>query len=166
MSKSKKPFIVKTNDGFVKVYGTQFNVNNNLEAMLSVALIEGSVGVTTKQEGEYLEVKIKPNQLFDYNGKRGESQIKNIDCSAYIEWMNNDFFYRSQDLLKVLSDLERWYGVEFSYNKDELSDIQISINTAKPEKLLEMINIIENTVNIRIINNGKDKFHVEKKAKK
>lgn len=46
VTKSNHPFIVKTGKSFVKVYGTEFNVNNDPAGDVEVVLVNGSVGST------------------------------------------------------------------------------------------------------------------------
>ncbi len=61
VTKSKKsPFIVKTNDVNVTVYGTVFNVSAyNNENLIQTTLIEGSVGVSLNDSQSESEVKIR-----------------------------------------------------------------------------------------------------------
>ena len=67
VTKSNHPFIVKTGKSFVKVYGTEFNVNNDPAGDVEVVLVNGSVGFNT-DNGQ--ELMLCPNQKCEYNSDR------------------------------------------------------------------------------------------------
>ena len=52
VTKSSLPFIVKMSDSFVKVYGTEFNANNDGEGDIEVVLVKGRVGFKPKAESK------------------------------------------------------------------------------------------------------------------
>ncbi len=71
----KRPFIVKTSDINIKVYGTRFNVKSfPEESIIETALLSGSIEIErTNAAGKVLNnIKMLPNQIVSYSKKKGD----------------------------------------------------------------------------------------------
>lgn len=104
----KVPFVVRVNDAEIKVYGTKFNVRAYTEEEVSAVLVEGKIGMVA--DGQ--EVCILPNQRIVHSAEI-RLQVDEVDPADYIGWMEHRFKYNSAPLDQILSDIGRWYGVEF-----------------------------------------------------
>lgn len=150
VSKSDKPFIVETDRGDVKVYGTRFNVNLNRENIMQVVLVEGSVGVTLNERDSSIEYMMSPRQLLEYNRTTQSREVQsNVNVDNYISWIDGSFRYNHIRLSHLLQELSAWYGVKF-----ELStavDSNISLNVNRDMELDTLLGILENMCNVRFI---------------
>jgi transmembrane sensor len=82
----QRPFIVKTSDINIKVYGTRFNVKSFPEEnIIETALLSGSVEIErTNSTGQVLNnIKMVPNQVVSYLKRKGEfvSDIPSVNAS-------------------------------------------------------------------------------------
>ncbi len=158
VAKSDKQFVVKSNSGEIKVYGTTFNANAREEGVLKTVLVSGSVGVKGSAM-DSKQVMLTPNQLA-VSGKSG-TEIKEVNTSDYIGWIDNKFRFVKKDLSSVLNELSEWYGVEFLYNKDSLAGIDITLTANRNEPLDKTLNIIKNISETQIYKKG-GQYRVEK----
>ncbi|MEG0500477.1 MAG: FecR family protein, partial [Rikenellaceae bacterium] len=108
VTKSKIPFVVKVNNVRVKVYGTEFNINNLYSNTIETTLVSGSVGVKTEENEEVI---IKPNQMISVNKSTNESVVSEVDVENYISWKNGNFHYTDYSFTDVINDITVWYGV-------------------------------------------------------
>lgn len=148
VSKSGIPFIVSTEKGDIKVYGTKFNVNLNRSSTLQVLLVNGSVGVTIGDIS--LEIMLSPKDLLEYNDTRGTNVIKNVNIEDYISWMDGGFKYNKIGLHDLLEELSSWYGVQFEY-RSSVNNIPITINVSREIELNKLLNILETMTNVKFI---------------
>lgn len=83
-----RPFIVKTSDINIKVYGTRFNVKSfPEESIIETALLSGSVVIErTNSRGQVLHnIKMVPNQVVSYSKKKGDFISEKPSEKALVE---------------------------------------------------------------------------------
>lgn len=139
VKKSEKPFIVKTEEGEVKVYGTEFNVKSVGSGIFETVLVSGLIGVRIDTAEE---IKVHPNQMFYFNKTDQRMELSHVDVTAYIQWIENNFNYDDYSLVSILDDLASWYGLEFIYNK-EIQSIKMSFFACRETDINEILEIIE-----------------------
>jgi transmembrane sensor len=106
----KKPFIVNTSFGEVKVLGTRFNISDyKADAVKSVVLAEGLVEVKMAESKGLL---LKPNQMLSVTSDTYD--IKQVDTYDHICWKDGLIQFSNESLESLMSKLSRYYGVEFS----------------------------------------------------
>lgn len=151
VTKSDKPFIVSTERGDVKVYGTKFNVNLNRSDVIQILLINGSVGVNFSENFQHNEVILKPREVIEYNSSSGvKVLLKDVNISNYISWIDGGFKYDGIELKYLLQELSAWYGVNFEY-RNNIDNIPISINLNRDIELNKLLNILETMTNVKFI---------------
>lgn len=155
VAKSGQPFIVKTGDVSVKVYGTQFNINSYSTDMVSTVLVEGSVGVSACG----VETMMKPDQMLTV-GSDGRVVITDVDVSKYTAWMSGEIVCQNEPLSSLLQKISRWYGVEFSYN-DAVKNIEVTTSLSNDLSLEEVLNAIKITANVKIVKVNSEKYMIE-----
>lgn len=149
VKKSDKPFIVKIEDCYIMVYGTEFNINAYNRSSIKTVLVSGSVGVG----GEGLtEAKITPNQMIELDLVNKTQQVKDVDVSPYISWMNGDLEFINEEFNTIILELERWYNVGFEYNIADFNDCRISFVINRQKPLIEVIELIENITKVKFTN--------------
>lgn len=112
-------FRVKTDILDVKVTGTEFNlISDTKNDEFEVSLFKGSVEICRNGEDSAL-AKLNPNQTSTFqNGMHKIGSIVNTDKYA---WKEGLYSFHNKMFDKILVDLERYYCVDFIFNKPVLS---------------------------------------------
>ena len=151
------PFIVKTEAMDVRVYGTEFDVMAYPdEDIVQTTLLEGSVGVDLKNETGIVQTSmIKPNMQIGYykNGVKGE--IKEVDASKYFGWRDGKFQFDNEKLGSIMRKLERWYGVKFFTQNQEIQQLRFSGEMKRFENFSTILNLLEYGSDVKFEVHGK-----------
>ena len=119
---SHSPFIVKINDIYVKVYGTQFNINTQNKGKIETVLVRGSVGITYRGR----ETMLTPSQKAEFSEKDKNITVENIDILPYIAWKDGNFVFHNESLESIMEKLSRWYNLEVFYQNEGIKKIHLS----------------------------------------
>lgn len=139
----EKPFIVKSYDVGVRVYGTRFNVDSYDPGLIKTMLAEGSVGVSGNRIAERM---IKPGQLATVNTAAGEMYVEHVDTTLYSAWVDGILRFEKDDIHNALARLTNWYGVEFSVARGVGGEITGSFgNTVPLDEILYVISVVTDT---------------------
>ena len=118
----KVPFLVNTNDVTVKVLGTRFNLSAyRSDQHTETVLIEGKVAISERSTLGFLknETIIKPNQKATYTkADKKISVTKETDVELDIAWTEGWLKFSHQSLIEVLTKLQRFYNIQFIYDRD------------------------------------------------
>lgn len=105
------PFIVKTYNQVVEVFGTEFNINSYVdEPDVKTTLLEGSIKVT---ENKGIDKILKPGQQSTLTSSG--LKVENVDIDLTVAWKNNQFVFESDDIQYIMRMIARWYNVEVEY---------------------------------------------------
>ncbi|WP_052356219.1 FecR family protein [Bacteroides timonensis] len=147
------PFIVTTDRGSIRVYGTRFNVTGYTETPLSAVLVEGSIGF---QPTEGKEVKLQPSQRMVYNEDTGNTRIETVDVSQYTAWIDHMFVFNGQRLEDIMLSLSRWYNFTPVFTSDDIRNIRLTGRLYRHEDVRILLNSYERTTGIKFcIDNNK-----------
>lgn len=105
---ANRPFTVLVNDTKIEVLGTEFNVNTY--AHITTTLVKGSVKIANAT-GEQL---LMPGQ----EARVGELEnitVKAADVNKAVAWKNGYFYFKSDNVADIMTQLTRWYDVEVIY---------------------------------------------------
>lgn len=115
------PFLVKVNDKTeIEVLGTHFNINSyNDETSINTTLLEGSVRVINGNG----KAMLKPGQqaqvtALQANQVEAIKIVNEVDMEKVMAWKNGVFNFQDASLEEVMRQLERWYDIEVTYEKD------------------------------------------------
>ena len=132
----EQPFIVETDLGEVKVYGTQFNVKFYPEEKeIRTTLIEGNIGF---------------NQLILAEGAR-RPEVKPVKIYNEIAWKNKMFCFESERLESIMLKLERWYNVDIIFKDPELKDFKFSGNLNRYDNIDKILNFFEEVFDVKFV---------------
>lgn len=146
---SNLPFIVKTKKYDIKVLGTEFNVS---------AYEDDDNVVTTLKSGSILIEKdglinphiLSPNQEFSYNKSTEKSDIKSVDTSYSMAWLDNKFRFRDLALFEIMKIMERKYGIKVIYEDEKLKHLKYGLNMSQPSSIEPILSIFEKNGKIKI----------------
>jgi ferric-dicitrate binding protein FerR (iron transport regulator) len=146
----KQPFIVKSANVGVKVYGTRFNYKAYQEDKnIEVILEEGSVGLTVRDEGMHNKTRLTPGDHAVIAKESNAVNIKNEKIDKYIAWHTGKLVFENTPMSEVALMLERWYGIEVIVQNPEIMDYSFT-TTFDNESLFEVIELLEISSPIRI----------------
>lgn len=155
-----RPFIIRSGDYRLQVYGTEFNLNTYDSTRLLAVLVEGSIGFKANREAE--ERFLKPRQLGIANPENGESEIWDIDVYPYIAWKNNDMVFVNERLESIMQKVERWYDVEVVFGKSGLKELRFYGDIKRYADIRELLAFLEKTSRARFKIEGRTIVVTEK----
>lgn len=117
VTSQKRPFIVRTPGGQVKVLGTKFYVTSTPTEEFMVSLIEGSVSLTAGNKN----VTLKPGYRAQFKqGKFKQSVIRSFETEL---WKDGIYYFEDQSFNELMDGFEKCFGVKI--------DIDSSIATSQ-----------------------------------
>lgn len=108
------PFIVKSENTEIRVLGTSFNVTAYPEEETRVALVHGSVQVTTNVHSP---ITLQPMEMLTIMDEAQKVEVTPFDIRKTTAWKDNVIIFEKASFKEVQYALERWYNVKFHYEK-------------------------------------------------
>lgn len=142
------PFVVETDLGSVRVYGTEFNVKRYAgEKEVKTTLVDGSVGFCKKDDrGNY--IKIKPGYQVSYeNG--GEAVVRKVKVDNEIAWKGKQFRFERCPLDEIMNDVMRWYDVDIAFDDEALKKLYFTGTLNRYAKIESLLRFFEAGCDIR-----------------
>lgn len=141
-----RPFIVKTMNADIEVYGTRFNVSSYPdEQQTETTLEEGKIGVYIV--GKSTPVAVNPGQRFIFNKQTGETSLEQVDTDLYTSWKENKLRFDNALFGDVVKKLERWYDVKIFLDKDLINSERYTM-CIKTESLREVLKRVKLTTSM------------------
>lgn len=104
------PFIVQTNGVCTTALGTAFNAASK-NGKVVITLTEGKVMVNYDRD----KLTLQPGQTAVYEpGREQGLKLGDFDPAFVTAWKEGKIAFKSKSLGEILTNLEAWYGVEFS----------------------------------------------------
>lgn len=104
---TRRPFVVYTEHGSVKVLGTQFNINTYDPQTLRVSLVEGAVQVNADEK----RITLKPGEEAEYEAQHGKLEIQEFDEEEILSWRQGIHHFYNNTIQEVCEIFPRWYGM-------------------------------------------------------
>ena len=140
----EKPFIVKTKDYSVKVLGTAFNVMDySDEGYSHTTLARGKIQI---QYGNRQEVLTPGKQALFRDGK---VVVKEVDTRFYTTWMNDRFYFDSENLENIMRKLTRWYGIRIEFKDENAKGLHFVGSVPKYSNINDVCYIIALTTHVK-----------------
>ncbi|MEN6457021.1 MAG: FecR domain-containing protein [Prolixibacteraceae bacterium] len=153
----EKPFIVNMNGMRIEVLGTTFNVSAYKDqGNIVTTLVEGKVRLFAgiDQSNEYI---LSPDDQAVFNASSGgEVQIRQVNASNYIQWIDGVYVFDQQSLGEIMQTLSRWYDFNYWFEQQELEHIRFKGGLSKYESIDPILEIIESTGKVRVTVKGKN----------
>ncbi len=155
----EKPFIIETDDTQVRVLGTSFNVRAlPNEEMTEVAVKSGTVAFKVNPTEEEIELTANEKGTFWHQSTQLEEEA-DANLNA-ISWHSKTLSFKKTSLVKVLTDLERYYGVNLELADDALKNCKYN-SPFVDAPLSEVLESFKTTYNLRVekINDRNYRLH-------
>ena len=154
IAKDTRPFYVITDQGIIKQYGTEFNVNTFTSERTEVALVKGSISIIP--QGSTQEQLIEPGQLVHIEQKGNNISIYNVDLTPYIAWNEGRLIFENRTLENIVEILEHWYNVNISFGTSELKQLRFTGNMDRYATISPILKAIARTTNLQIKIEGRE----------
>ncbi len=146
----RKPFLVHTSFYDVQVTGTSFNVKAYPEDKEVITTLEEGA-VIVKSSGNIKlaeEAQLKPSEQLVYNKESKKISIAEVNTKWYTSWKDNKLVFVNMSLKDLKTLLERKYGVNIEFSDQSILNYHYD-GTLKNETILEVLEILENTLPIQ-----------------
>lgn len=135
------PFIVKTERQEVEVLGTHFNVNSYKdEPDTKTTLLEGSVKINARG---IPAIVIKPGE--QALASANNIYVKTVDVAQAIDWKNDEFVFKNENLASIMRKISRWYDVEIEFIDDKAAKESFSGSLSRQNSVSEVLKTLELT---------------------
>lgn len=147
----KSPFYVGTEQFTVKVLGTKFNVLAYArDPFQSVVLEDGEVEVIPASVS-HPKVRLKPDEMLRM--EEGKYRVETVNVGEYTSWKDGFLQFSSESLPTVLSRLERYYGIDISYDP-ALRDMKCTGKLVLFDEIEEVLKVIMKSVPVKMEKRG------------
>lgn len=151
VSKNKKPFVVSTNYGNVKVKGTSFNVKAYTDDnAFETTLEEGVVAFVVKNTEN--EVTLRPGEQIEKTS--AGFNVKKVETKYFTSWKEGKLLFNKEPFPDFIKKLERWYNVKIEYSDPELDKLWYT-GTIEMETISEVMEMISKAAPVKYSFNNK-----------
>ena len=145
----RKPFVVETDLGNVKVYGTEFNVKHYTgDGQLKATLVEGVIGFSNDK---ITELKLKPGYQLSLAEGELTPKIEQVKIYNEIAWKDKRFCFENKKLETIARDLERWYNVEIVFEDPALKNLEFSGTLSRYGEIKTLLCFFEESANVKFL---------------
>lgn len=146
---SKRPFIVHAANSYVRVTGTEFNVESYEELlMLKTTLIEG--GVLMGSATMAGEVALTPGMQATLDKSSGDVVTSMVDVGEYTAWMEGLFAFKERPLEQIMKTVARWYGCRVVWERAANDRVRFTGKIARSSTLAEVAGYFSNTGEVMV----------------
>lgn len=155
ITKSDKPFVVKTSELEVRVLGTSFDLSDyRTDGEASVTLVNGKVSVLeTRGMKEY---HITPGMRFECDKESRHVSLKEVDTDLYISWVKGKFAFEDMRLEDIMLKLNRWYDCTVIYTDDSLRNLRFTGAAEKDRSAEYLLELIETITDVKFEIDGEN----------
>lgn len=151
VEKSKKPFVVSSQNQQVTVLGTKFNIKAYpQEDEITTKLIHGSVRV--KDVTTNKEILMKPG---DQVVNRKNEFTLSPQEKQHVDWINSEFVFTEKPVKDLMKDISRWYDVDVVFENEEAKNITFSGTISRYSSFNKVIEVLEKTESLKFEVNGR-----------
>ncbi len=152
--KSDVAFVVNTPFGKVDVLGTTFGIEAYASDSLSyTTLASGSVSFTA--EGQRPMMLSSPGEQVVVS-KSGNMRKRVVNIDEYIGWKDGIYVFKIKTLAEIMTQLERWYDIEVSYEPYSLKQIPFTGNLKRYDSIEILLEALSRAENIKYRVEGKN----------
>ena len=149
------PFYVVTPRQEIRVLGTQFNVTDyDNEVKVKTTLVEGKVSVKVNGSNEKEVILAKAgDQSVLHNGKL---KMQLTDFENNTAWKDGLILLDHTDFYSLIRQLERWYNVDFVFQKKFTSPVVLSGKLPRNSNLSGILNALNINTGLTFTINGRN----------
>ncbi|WP_222621143.1 FecR family protein [Butyricimonas hominis] len=144
--KDKKPFIVKTSFGDVRVLGTAFGINAYVDQPEGyTTLVRGKVSVTA---GAGEPLVIQPGEQV-VSSKDGKTRKQEVNVDEFVGWKDGIYVFRDKKLVDIMNTLERWYNISVLFEDESLKSLLFTGNLKRYDDINVFFDALSRTGDLK-----------------
>ncbi len=143
-SDPSRPFVVETENVFVEVLGTQFNICAYWgSGFCETTLLEGSLKLTTRNKISH-NVTISPENKATY--RKSSDSFSIVSTSTYFEtaWVRGELVLRSATFDQIMRKLELRYGVTIEMIGNKPNNNNLFTGSFNEDNVHNVMKILQN----------------------
>lgn len=164
---SNKPFIINTEKVYLKVLGTEFNVNVINSKDVKVTVDEGKVGIYRNDVDKHnnkCENVVTENKIGIYASNEDLITISENNDNNYISWMTGELEFKGEKLKDVFTRFEKFYNIKIDVLDDEIHNLTLIGKYDRNQSHKDVMEIIKYTFyDIEISSPDENKYVVKMK---
>jgi len=142
------PLLVKSEELYIKVLGTKFNVAAYPESnKIEVVLESGKVDLLNSIEESTL-LSLRPGEMASYNKNEKNLKVQSVNTYKFTSWKDGVINIYNQPFEELVKRLEKRYNQRFAYS-DDLKEFHFTF-TIENEPLDEILGIMKKIAPIKI----------------
>ena len=146
VAKDKKPFIVKTSFGDVRVLGTAFGINAYVDQPEGyTTLVRGKVSVTA---GAGKPLVIQPGEQV-VSSKDGKTRKQEVNVDEFVGWKDGIYVFRDKKLVDIMNILERWYNISVLFEDESLKSLLFTGNLKRYDDINVFFDALSRTGDLK-----------------
>jgi transmembrane sensor len=145
---SEHPFIVKTENYYVEVVGTEFYVStkDNFEVtvnkgVVKVYPIKNNIDSVVLRAGDNV-VQTSSNQI-----------LSTVDNQNYIAWKTGKIVFNNTSLSEIASILEKTYNISIEISNEEYKNLKMTA-TFDNQSVESILKVVEATMGVKVSKQG------------
>lgn len=119
----ERPFDVLAGAGRIRDIGTRFNVYKRPDAAVIVAVLDGSVSVTTDRTSPTVLVQ---GDRLAYSARGSLGARDHIEPAAASAWREGRIIFSRTPLREVMTQLARYHEIDVRFDSPELAQMRLS----------------------------------------
>lgn len=146
------PFYVETDDGLVRVLGTQFDLNRHSDATI-LTVLEGAVDVQSPTEARSWHRIVYADQRLAYGPNGLIDDVRPVDASKAVRWREFSLDLEKVQLSAVIEELSRYTDQPILLRDDRLKAHQI-VGTLQVRDIREALQDLEEIAPVVVRQDG------------
>ena len=143
-----RPFLVVTDAGTIRQYGTSFHVKAYDQSPTEVVLVEGSIGIIRQAEPP---VMMRPGQISRWGlGEENRIQVQEVDPTPYIAWETGRFNFEDYPLSGIMEVLRKWYDIDYVFHDPESAQLRFSGDIDRYGSISPVLKAISEVAGVKI----------------
>ncbi len=152
----KRPFIVFAGGATIRDLATVFNVRAYPGAAATqVAVTEGRVDVKAHAVAPHNQAIVSANQVATISSDGYTHVVPITDVSDYVGWTAGILRFKDVPLGVVLTELSRWYDVQFRLDDERLAGIRVTMTARGTEFTSANIQEFAESIDARVTQVGR-----------
>jgi transmembrane sensor len=137
-SNPQKPFIIETDEAFIQVLGTAFNVKTQNGHDFELTVDRGKVKVTLKKDPSHPEYVVAGEKVTAVKN----NIVKSMNISNYKNaWYRQHMQFKDESMQNIISVLNRNFNTTFAVADKEIANhpITVTFNNESAERMTELL---------------------------
>lgn len=152
---ASRPFYVEADGQVVRVYGTEFNVNNYPEShSVTTTLVKGSIALQ-KASGNGAELMLTPGRQALFDKASEATSVRNVDTHVVTSWREGRFVFEDQTLEQIMQTLSRWYDFDYAFSDTSIAQTLFMGSVPRYGEFSDVLAIIEKSGGLKFMQKGR-----------